>query len=153
MNKRGGLIMIAAAGVIAVTSVLVTAFRSLTALESTLFQLFSLGIGLLGSYKFGRESARDAARELVKPHARSAFRRLCSLYRSLSRMAMVIQEAREKSHFDAIDPAVLDRLEDVVTSQILTADDALEDWSDVVPEDVKELRNRLGGNDGRESKA
>jgi hypothetical protein len=68
-------------------------------------------------------------------------------------MAMVIQEAREKSHFDAIDPAVLDRLEDVVTSQILTADDALEDWSDVVPEDVKELRNRLGGNDGRESKA
>ena len=66
---------------------------------------------------------------------------------------MVIQEAREKSHFDAIDPAVLDRLEDVVTSQILTADDALEDWSDVVPEDVKELRNRLGGNDGRESKA
>jgi len=68
-------------------------------------------------------------------------------------MAMVIQEAREKSHFDAIDPAVLDRLEDVVTSQILTADDALEDWSDVVPEDVKELRNRLEGNDGRESKA
>ena len=29
--------------------------------------------------------------------------------------------------------------------QIATADDALEDWADIVPDDVDELRKKLGG--------
>jgi hypothetical protein len=37
----------------------------------------------------------------------------------------------------------LARLEAIVIEQLATADDALEDWRDIVPEDVKELRGRL----------
>ena len=33
----------------------------------------------------------------------------------------------------------LARLEEIVAAQLITADDALEDWRDIVPEDVKEL--------------
>lgn len=118
-------------------------YRSLTGIESVLLQVFSLGIGLLGSFILGRESAREAAKDLVKPHARSAFRRLLSLYRSLSRLAVAIQNARPVNNADPIHPSVLDRLESLVIEQIATADDALEDWRDIVPEDVEELRAKL----------
>ena len=34
-------------------------------------------------------------------------------------------------------------LEGLVRSQLVTADDALEDWKDIVPEDVADLQQRL----------
>ena len=61
-------------------------FRDLTTLESGLFQLLILTSGLLGSYIFGRNSARSGAIELIKPHARGAFRRVTALYNSLYRL-------------------------------------------------------------------
>lgn len=42
-----------------------------------------------------------------------------------------------------IHPSVLDKLESLVIEQIATANDALEDWRDIVPEDVEELRAKL----------
>jgi len=39
--------------------------------------------------------------------------------------------------------AILDRLDAIVTEQIGTADDALEDWNDVVPEELTSLREQL----------
>ena len=53
--------------------------RTLSSLESTLWQIFVFASGLAGSFIFGRQSAREAAREMIKPHARSAFRRLLSV--------------------------------------------------------------------------
>ena len=90
----------------------------------------------------GRQSAKDAAREIIKPHARSAFRRLMSLYESLSRVATEIEkslsgEGNKNSEGD------LARLKAIVIEQLATADDALEDWNDIVPEDVAELRDKL----------
>ena len=38
-------------------------------------------------------------------------------------------------------------LEGLVRIQLVTADDALEDWRDVVPEDVTDLQRRLGAVD------
>lgn len=133
----------ACAIIIAVIFVVVAAYRDLTALENVLLQVFSLGLGLIGSYVLGRESARDAAREMVKPHARSAFRRLLSLYRSLSRLAYAIQIMRSDGDIHPETTRVLDKLEGIVVEQIATADDALEDWRDIVPEDVAELRAQL----------
>ena len=38
---------------------------------------------------------------------------------------------------------VLEKLEAIVVEQIATANDALEDWRDIVPEDVKELMSKF----------
>lgn len=143
MNKRAGIILVVVALVIAVIFSIVATFRNLTGLENVLLQIFSLGIGLIGSYVLGKESASQAARELIKPHARSAFRRLLSLYRSLSRLAYAIQTARQVNNPDPTTSLVLDKLEGIVIEQIATADDALEDWRDIVPEDVEELHAKL----------
>jgi len=35
------------------------------------------------------------------------------------------------------------KIEAIIAEQLVTADDALEDWRDIVPEDVKELEQRL----------
>lgn len=116
--------------------------RTFTNLESVILQSFALGAGLIGSFVFGRQSAREAAREIIKPHARSAFRRLLSLYQSLSRVGSTI-EASQKSDSPEDHGITLAKLEAIVIEQLATADDALEDWRDIVPEDVEELRQRL----------
>ena len=143
MDKRAGIILVAVALAVAIFFSIVATYRNLTGLENVLLQVFSLGIGLIGSYVLGRESASQAAQELIKPHARSAFRRLLSLYSSLSRLATAIQAARQDNNPDPTATLVLDKLEGMVIEQIVTADDALEDWNDIVPEDVKEIRAKL----------
>lgn len=143
MNKSAGVLLVGASVIIAIIFLVMASMRDLTSLENTLLQIFSLGLGLVGSYVLGKESARETARELIKPHARSAFRRLLSLYKSLSRLATAIQLARQGADGNDQATNILDRLEVMVTEQIGTADDALEDWNDVVPEEVANLRARL----------
>ena len=115
--------------------------RTLSGLESALWQIFVFAGGLAGSFIFGRQSARETAREMIKPHARSAFRRLLSLYHSLSRAATAIESAQISDSREN-DQVALARLEEIITEQLSTADDALEDWRDIVPEDVKELEQK-----------
>jgi hypothetical protein len=121
--------------------------RTLSSLEGVLLQLFILVSGLIGSFFIGKRFARDTAREIIKPHARSAFRRLLSLYTSLNRVLVEIQSSKNSVSVGGNEIA-LQRLEAIVTMQIGTADDALEDWRDIIPEDVEELMQRL--NDKRQ---
>jgi len=139
------IILISASIAVAIIFIIVASKQPLTQLEIVSFQVFILLLGLLGSFIFGRQSAIKAAREIIKPHARSAFRRLLSLYNSLSRLAFTIDHARSSNSNSMEEKAVLDKLEAIVTEQIATADDALEDWGDIVPDDVDELRKKLGG--------
>ena len=127
---------------VAIYFISVTTTRTLTGLESVLLQIFALATGLVGSFIFGRQSARKAAREIIKPHARSAFRRLLSLYQSLSQVAAVIESSKNCVSREDY-RIILARLEASVGEQLATADDALEDWRDIVPEDVEELRQGL----------
>ena len=120
--------------------------RTITPLEGVLFQFFALVAGLTGSFIFGKQSARAAAREIIKPHARSAFRRLASLYLGLSTIARVIKAARNLRS-DSVELAELDGL---VMGQLATADDALEDWRDIVPEELDDLRKRLSASSSDE---
>ncbi len=71
--------------------------RQLSGVEAGLLQVFALGFGFLASFIFGQVSSEHAGREMVRSHARSAFRRVLSLYRSLSRLASVIENDRENS--------------------------------------------------------
>ena len=43
-------------------------------------------------------------------------------------------------------------LKAIVFWQLVTADDALEDWKDIVPEEVQELDRKLSADDATEEK-
>ncbi len=116
--------------------------RILTPLESVILQSFSLLAGLGGSFIFGQQSVRKAAKDIIKPHARSAFRRLLSLYHSLSRVAATI-ESSQTSSLPVENQVTLAKLEAIVVEQLASADDAIEEWKDIVPEDVEELDQRF----------
>lgn len=132
------LVSIGVAGFVAYTATQ----RTLTGLESTLLQIFTLAIGLTGSFIFGRQSVREAAEEIIKQRAQSAFRRLFSLYKNLSRAAHIIESVKGKSHIMNYHLA-LARLEEIVKSQLMTADDALKDWNDIVSDPVKEGKQQI----------
>ena len=114
--------------------------RTLTQLEGTLLQIFALLAGLTGSFWFGRQSAREAARDIIRPHARSAFRRLVSLYIIFSGVSKAIDTARDRDSIEEY-RAAMAWIDGSLTAQMLMADDALEDWRDIAPEEVKELRD------------
>lgn len=116
-----------------------SSLREFTSLENAFFQVFILILSLSGSFLLGKQSAKEAAREIIKPHARSALRRLMSLYASLSRAAQVLKEP----HNPTIDQLpVLIKLEIIVIELLSTADDSVEDWNDIVPEEVNKLRDK-----------
>ena len=124
--------------------------RTVPQQEMILLQFFILLIGLGGSFWAGRQSAVGAARDILRPHARSAFRRVTSLYSGLSRTAGIIDECRDDDSPERYSVAFA-RLEELVRSQLITADDALEDWADIVPKDVRDLQRRLRNSEqGRE---
>lgn len=139
LPKRLPSLLIGSGVVIAVISVGVASYRDLTSLENTLLWALALGLGLIGSYNLGNQSAEEAGRAIIKPHARSAFRRLMSLYESLSRVGKEIEASKENQS----ETITIAKLESIVLEQLATADDALEDWRDIVPEEVEELRKRL----------
>ncbi len=144
--KRGAfwtsVLLLVLAVVGTVILVVVSSRRILNPLESTLLQVLILAAGLSGSYVFGRHSARSAAQELMKPAARSAFRRVLGLYGSLGRLADTLQSLRATSGTGNPRPD-LDVVQALVAEQRASANDAMEDWRDLVPEDVAEVERRL----------
>lgn len=138
LESIGAVLLILFSVVVSIFVAYIGTTRTLTVLESTLWQIFVFAAGLTGSFIFGRRSAREAAREIIKPHARSAFRRVLSLYRSLARASVTIKLSQVPEPEE--DPQVtLAKLDTIVIEQLAAADDALEDWRDIVPDDVKEL--------------
>lgn len=120
-----------------ITFVVASSGEDFSTIENTLIQILIGATGLLGSFIFGRTSARDAATELIKPHARSAFRRVTALYNSLYRLSDRIEEFKAE-HPDHR----LDMIQFMVNEQIATGQDAMEDWRDIVPEEVEEIEKR-----------
>ena len=116
--------------------------RTLTGLESILWQIFVFAAGLAGSFIFGRQSARETAREILKPHARNAARYLISLYKSVTRAAAVIVPSRNfESHENY--HVIRAYLIGIFGEQMATADDALENWSDLLGEELEDLIQKL----------
>jgi len=148
-----GRLLIGGSIVISAVFIWASSSRSLSTLENTLLQTFALGIGLAGSFIYGKDSSRHAARELIRPVARSAFRRLVTIYRGLAQLNIDIESARERSAGQPINGAVLDSLRATVVAHTWTALDALADWQDMVPEDVTELRAELASQRTRENQA
>ena len=117
--------------------VLVSSSRPLTHIESVLLQVVILGAGIGASWLFAQSSASKAAEETMRLHARPAFRTVLILYESLSRLSFEIHRSNEEN------PDVrLERAESIVNEQIEIGRSALEDWRDIVPEDMEEIERR-----------
>lgn len=130
--------------------VCLAAIRDLSNLENVLLQFIFLLIGCYVSYRVGQKSVKQTAREMIRPYAKSAFRRLVTLYRSLSRASSVIKSEPE-SESDTDPQMMLAKLDMIITEQLDTAEDALEDWNDIVPEEVEELKQKLQSNNMKEN--
>lgn len=136
-----GLLIFVAIDVSALV-VYTTTTRALTAVESILWQVFVLTAGLAGSFIFGQQSAKEAGKEILKPHARNAVRHLISLFKSISRAGAVIDSSQK---FESIQDYHVIRayLIGVITEQLATADDAVENWRDILGEELEDLIERL----------
>ena len=112
-------------------------WRTPTVFEALFFQLVILATSILGSHILGKKSAIETARDRINLHARSAFRRVTSLYGSLYSLSDRIEELKGKEGEDR-----LDLIQALVGEQIRTGQDAMEDWRDIVPEEVKQIEKR-----------
>ncbi len=128
--------------------VYVSSERQLTPLEAILIQIVILGAGVFASYlisqRFARtaaEQARAAAEHLMMGHARSAFRRVKSLYSGLFYLKRVIE--RHKGPDPKAQSQEVAVIEAVVDQHINTVLDALEDWRDLVPKEVEDLEQQF----------
>lgn len=107
-----------------------------------LLQFIFSAIGVGASAYFSGQSARKDATAMVKPHARSALLRLSSLYQGLARAAEVIDSGQQPEPQEDYQ-VTLARLQEIVEGQLLTADHALEDWRDILPEVLEEFDMEL----------
>ena len=114
--------------------------RQITQLEGALFQVITLGLGFLGSYVFGKQSAATAAREIIRPHARSAFRRALTHFGALMRLKKTIDGFKAS---DCDKEEILRTVDALVAEQVATVDDSMEDWRDLVPDEVAKIESRL----------
>jgi hypothetical protein len=142
-----GTWLIVASVALAVITVVVSTQREPSKLAIGLLQGITLVFGTVGSFVLGKDASREAAQALIRPHARSAFRRVQNLYRALGRQQQAIRDEqyrlanlRGQSGGETVifeqARASLATLEYMVVEQISTADDALEDWRDLVPDEV-----------------
>ena len=136
-----GVFLVISVG-LAITHVVIGSQRALSPLEGIMLQFLLLTFSIIASFVVGRQSAKQAGKELIKPHARSAFRRVMSLYNSLWRLGDAIERGKQEENSEVHKKMVLEKLQAIVFEQIATADDALEDWRDIVPEDVEEIVRR-----------
>jgi len=129
-------------------SLLVAATRPLTPLESDLLQGGTVVSGFCGSFLLGRNSAAG----LGKAKARSALARVKTIrYAQVSLLASV-EERREVLHggvtagpgvpIPLVD-ASLDLILKQAEAHIATAEDAIDDWADILPGEVSGLRSQL----------
>ena len=129
--------LVAFSAVFVIALVVVIVLSSISPLHPSVqyvFQVITLAAGVLGSYRFGRHSARDAAYDVIRPHARSALRSVLTLHDSLQRLARRIEGLKT----DSADRG-LDLIQAIVEEQIPLGSSAVEDWRDVAPDDVEEV--------------
>ena len=121
-----------------VVFVIVAAIRDLSSLENVLLQFIFLSIGCGVSYWVGQGSVERERDKILKPYARSAVRYLVSLYKSVTRTATVTQSSRNfesRENYNIIRAYLLG----VFTEQLATADDAIENWRDILKEELEDL--------------
>lgn len=140
--RRIGSGLIALAVLLAVATVYVGTRKVPNALAAALLQAITLVFTIVGAYYFATASARVAAEEMVRPHVRSAFRRVQNLYAGLGRLLREIDSQLDFHVGDDKAMLSLQLIKSIVIEQASTADDALEDWRDLVPDEIQQLEQQ-----------
>lgn len=122
---------------LAIFVVITSSKRALTSLEATLLQVVILGTGVSSTYFFSQTAARMAA----KPHARSAFLRVASLYSGLFYIKRHIDRHRQSGSEAGSETIAV--IEAVIDQHVRTVEHALEDWREIIPEEVAVLEKNL----------
>ncbi len=153
VRRGSGLIaLVALTLVLAYATIRVGLDPQATKLSAALLQVMTLLFGVFTAHVYSNVAADQAARDVIRPHARASIRRSVHLYRAMERHAVALQEhLRELSvssstddhgnqtvNLEAVKWSIvgLDRL---VREHLATAKDALEDWRDIVPEEVEKI--------------
>jgi hypothetical protein len=131
------------AAALAVLTVIIGVHTPSNTLATSLLQAATFIIGVLAAYIFAKASAAAAAIDLVRPYARSAFRRQRRLYEGLGRLIDEID--LQMSSDDANSHPGLRILRAMIIEQVGTSGDALDDWRDLVPDEVAQLERREQG--------
>jgi hypothetical protein len=137
-----GLALIALAVFSSVLFINKASERKLSDLENIQFQIITMSIGLVGSYLLGGVTAREAAEDIVRPHAKSAFRRVMALYASLARLHNTMDKVKPTLVATPQAIAVIERFQDLVIEQINTSGNTIEDWGDLVPDEVAKVKEQ-----------
>jgi hypothetical protein len=142
LKRLPGLALIALAGFSSVLFVNKASERKLSDLENIQFQIITMSIGLTGSYLLGGVTAREAAEDVVRPHAKSAFRRVMALYASLARLHITMDKVKPTLVATPQAIAAIERFQDLVTEQINTSGNTIDDWGDLVPDEVAKVKEQ-----------
>jgi hypothetical protein len=125
---------------------------TLTNLEIGLLQVVFLSISVGTSFLAGRLSLQGALQDAIRPHGAKGIRRIQNLGIGITTFGRVVDLARENIE-EATDPSTgtvpsdrvmwtLDTLQILIGRELQTAADAVEDWQDVVPDEIRHLRER-----------
>jgi hypothetical protein len=133
-----------------------TSATSNSARENNLVQFIFLAIGVLVSFICGRQSARAAAADILRPAAKGAVRRLANLAAGLGSLGGTLNaqrlymEERAEENSGSVSLAEVaqaqEMLEIQIKTQINTVVDAIEDWREFIPDEIAAVEH--GGNRG-----
>jgi hypothetical protein len=122
------------------------------------FYVFGTVASVLGGIGVGGRLGRQIADENLRRKLAPAFRRATRTYRGLGKLKGVLDDRRQDLS-DATKPngalaagdvkAALDVLDARLDEQLATFDDALDEWSELVPLEVKRFRQDLEEADSR----
>ena len=149
------LAVIVVGAVILGFDVWVTGRKGATTLEIALCQFILFAIGLGVSFWFGSKSAAEGAKDVVRPHGRSAIRRLASLARFTQRIRRIQEGQGSRLESTAADNnqmvgiettrANIEIIDSLLEEQVLLVAEAIEDWRDVLPAELQRLTEEEAG--------
>ncbi len=124
---------------VSIIFILMASIREFSSLENTFFQIFITALAVGGSFLWGRKISQIYSNKTIKGYARPAFRRASFLFFSLIRLNNNIKEEIQTNK----NQNSLEKFQASVIEQIYISLDALEDWRDIIPEDVKEIEQSM----------
>ncbi|WP_125679511.1 hypothetical protein [Amycolatopsis sp. WAC 04182] len=119
-------------------------------LAASIMQGMTLLFGVLTAHVYGLLSAKNAAKEMVRLHARKSIRRIVNLQQALFR-----HDQKHSSYLDELQEALVDdeagksyvdftqvkwaigTLQQLTQELQATCRDSLEDWKDIAPEELE----------------
>ena len=144
-HKSSAILILTIVVVIALIAI-GSSVQTTTAFTGILLDILLLIVSISASWFFAQSSAKQAAKDTFAPIARSAFRRLRSTQRGLYQASERISKERAASADlrtrtgEQTDNETLNVIGAIITQQLYAIGDAMEDWADIVPDELEGLR-------------